>query len=719
MAREQPGGGLTQPVTELRSHYGVVVIGSGYGGAVVAARLAEAGVDVCVLERGRAWQPGEFPESQLAFAEATSLHFPRATVGRADALYRFQMGRHLSALTGSGLGGTSLINAGVLLRPTSTQLEHALPGAVLGPQLERAFERVERVLTPAIAPRHLATRLAVLERHQVHGRPHEPVPVAVTFEGRAGSPACTGCGNCITGCNVGAKGSLDRNYLPLAHRHGAELFTGIEVRRLVEHSRGMGLFLRPLRLGRERFEETELFLTADVVVVAAGALGSTELLCRSRDAGLPVSSKLGLRFSGNGTVLAFTDQLSAELEALANRSSLGPARVGPSLTGMFDLRGRQPSMLLQDTAVPRALVPFLRTALRTRGASLVAWSVTAGDDAGGRLELRHGRLRIEWPNASRTPRQREVDAALEEVSRQLGGRHHRNPTASLPGAPLITTHPLGGCAMGEVVDASHRVLRSDGGEPSPNLYVCDGSVFRGALGTNPLWTISALAERCAEKVLEAHPRLGRRRPRSQRVRREDAVRFTERMSGWLSRTAPARPAPASKPSDAVSLSFLLTVEWPSAAALAADPSVVARSLGTLRCSMLADEPLTVTGGQFQLFVETPEGTRMRHVLELRARDGTVFTLEGHKEIVDDPGPDLFFDTRTLFVRVSRHEDERRALVGHGVVQTGLVDLSKQVRTIAGVEQPLWSDLRTRASFLRTFLGRVRREYGGLLLPLVR
>jgi len=111
---------------------------------------------------------------------------------------------------------------------------------------------------------------------------------------------------------------------------------------------------------------------------------------------------------------------------------------------------------------------------------------------------------------SATQRQRAVDSALEALSRGLGGRHHRNPAARLPGAPMITTHPLGGCAMGDVVDASHRVL-GEGGEPAPNLYVCDGSVFRGALGTNPLWTIGALAERCAEQVLEAHPRLGRRR----------------------------------------------------------------------------------------------------------------------------------------------------------------------------------------------------------------
>lgn len=739
-------GDLSKSIVALRPHYGVIVVGSGYGGAVIAARLAQAGVDVCVLERGREWRPGSFPESQAGFAAATALVTPRATLGRSDALFRFQVEPHYSALTGSGLGGTSLINAGVVLRPPTERLEALFP-EVVGDALERGFTRAHETLTPTPVPRSAATRVAALSRREPAGAPFTPVPVAVAFEERTTASGhalkpCNSCGNCITGCNVGAKGSLDRNYLPLAARHGAELFTGVEVRRLIERPRGFGLELAPHTLGRERFEDTPLFVTADVVVLAAGSLGSTELLWRSRARGLPVSSALGRRFSGNGTVLAFTQRLGEEAHALGEPSGQASGKVGPTLTGMFDLRGAELPMVIQDTAIPRPLVPFIRAALGTRGKDLVGWAVTSGDDASGKLHLEGERLRIDWRGAGTGAHHTGLDRALRAFSAALGGRHRANPAALLPWKPVITTHPLGGCAMGShgaeaVVDASHRVFRGDAAAVHERLYVCDGAVFPGALGTNPLWTISALAERCAEQLLEAHPALTRRTrtaaaaaqsPVAQSpvtqppaasgpAARRDAVRFTERMAGWLSPLAAPRPAPSPQPAGAVPLSFLLTVEWPSMRALEADPAMFAASVGTVRCALLSPEPLTVAGGRFQLFVDTPDGTQMRHELRLRARDGAEFVLEGHKEIVDDPGPDLFHDTRTLFIRVLRVEGDSRVLVGHGVVQTAVRDLLQQVQTITGVDQPLAGDLRTRAAFLRTFLGRVRDVYGGLVTPL--
>lgn len=708
-------GELGQRAVALRPHYGVVIVGSGYGGAVMAARLAQAGVDVCVLERGVEWPAGRFPETQAGFAAATALVTSRATLGRSDALFRFQVGAQYSALTGSGLGGTSLINAGVVLRPSNERLEAVLPSGVLGAALERGFERSYAELSPRTLPNPV-TRSAALSRRAARvGQPFEPVPLAVAFEPQVNAAGvalkpCNACGNCITGCNVGAKGSLDRNYLPLAVKHGASLFTGVDVQRVVERAGGLGLFLKLHTLDRERFEDTELFVTAEVVVLAAGSLGSTEVLWRSREAGLPVPASLGERFSGNGTVLAFTHRLDEPLEALGESSSRARGVVGPTLTGMFDWRDSAQPMVVQDTAIPRPLVPFIQAAMGTRGRELVGWSVTAGDEAGGRLVLDRGRLRIDWPGAGRGERHLGVEAALKALSTQLGGAHRGNPASVLPGNPLITTHPLGGCAMGSVLDADHRVRRGDSASVHEGLYVVDGSVFSGALGTNPLWTISALAERCAERLLEQHPRLSRARPAVAPVARADAVRFTERMAGWLSPVASPCPPPSPRAVGAVSLSFLLTVEWPSMTALQREPSVWAASVGTVRCPMLSPHPLTVTQGSFQLFVETAAGTRMKHDLTLRSVEGVRYRLVGHKEICDDPGFDVVFDTRTLFIRVTRLEGEAEVLVGHGVVQTGPLDLATQVQTIKGVGQPLSGDLRTRVAFLHTFLRGVQREY---------
>ncbi len=721
---------LVRRPVELKSHYDAIVIGSGYGGAVVSARLAEAGLDVCVLERGQEHRPGDFAESAPGFLKNSSAQLPFGRVGRADALYRFHLGPHLGALTGVGVGGTSLINAGVMLKPKSLSV---LPVDVSrSDSLEGGYEAANATLRPAPVPtRHVFGRSEAIARSG-HAT-FERVPLAVSYEAgqsAAGVPlaACTHCGNCITGCNVGAKGSLDTNYLPLAVRHGAEVFSGADVLRVFRAEGRWAVEVSFDELRRERFEDTPLRVTAGIVVVAAGALGSTELLWRSRARGLSVSSSLGTRFSGNGTILGFTVGTADEMNALGEASQRASGNVGPTLVGMFDLRDTEQPMVIQDTAIPRPLSLMARGLAGALGPGsnrrVVAWSVTAGDRGAGRLIVRDGRLELDWPHVGREQMARAVDEQLSRIALALGGKHRPNPAWRwLPGAPLITTHPLGGCAMGAsgrdaVVDHQHRVFAGDSDEVHDGLFVCDGSVFQGALGTNPLWTIAALAERCAANIIASTGKTSVAR-QPERIEPVTGVCFTERMTGWLSPTAALEPAPSPQPPDASPFSFLLTVEWPSVEVLSRRADVFAASVGTLRCPLLSSEPLTVARGRFQLFIDAPGGQRMQHEFVATSVTGERFLCLGHKRIEDDPGPDLWHDTRTLFVEVFRLKGEARTLVGRGVVQTHPLDLAAQVTTIRGVTPSVSADLAARASFLSTFLGRVRSVYGGLIVPLVR
>ena len=106
---------LSSPISDLRPHYDVVVVGSGYGGAIAACRLARAGRSVCVLERGRELVPGDFPEDLLGAARETQAHVGDSVYGSRAGLFDFRLGRDISVLVGCGLGGTSLINANVAL----------------------------------------------------------------------------------------------------------------------------------------------------------------------------------------------------------------------------------------------------------------------------------------------------------------------------------------------------------------------------------------------------------------------------------------------------------------------------------------------------------------------------------------------------------------------------------------------------------------------------
>src|SRR5438477_6741101 len=110
-------GRLSSPIEEIKDHYTVVVVGSGYGAAIAASRLARAGQQVCVLERGREFQPGEYPNRSTEAALELQAHLPDcAQVGPRTGLYDLHVHPDINVFVGCGLGGTSLVNANVALR---------------------------------------------------------------------------------------------------------------------------------------------------------------------------------------------------------------------------------------------------------------------------------------------------------------------------------------------------------------------------------------------------------------------------------------------------------------------------------------------------------------------------------------------------------------------------------------------------------------------------
>jgi cholesterol oxidase len=108
---------LASPIDRMSREYDVVVVGSGYGGAITASRLARAGLSVCILERGEEFQPGDFPEGPTDGLREIQMDMPDRRMGSPTALFDFHINTEISVLTGCGLGGTSLINANVAVRP--------------------------------------------------------------------------------------------------------------------------------------------------------------------------------------------------------------------------------------------------------------------------------------------------------------------------------------------------------------------------------------------------------------------------------------------------------------------------------------------------------------------------------------------------------------------------------------------------------------------------
>src|SRR5215470_4870247 len=235
---------------DMRSDgYDVVVVGSGYGGAITAARLANANLSpklsVCILERGQEWPIGEFPDN-LGDLLGNSYNSALNPLG----LYEFALFPDIAVIKGSGLGGTSLVNANVAIRPEpdvfatwpsairqAAQIGETKPGS-----LWNYYKRAEETLDVSSHPTgsSLLKFQALKKRATELGQFVETLPLAINFkkegvkvyENNGGSIVkhkCIDCGDCVTGCNVGAKNTLYMNYLPLAKLGGAHIFTQTEV----------------------------------------------------------------------------------------------------------------------------------------------------------------------------------------------------------------------------------------------------------------------------------------------------------------------------------------------------------------------------------------------------------------------------------------------------------------------------------------------------------
>jgi cholesterol oxidase len=372
-------------------HYDAIVVGSGFGGSVTAYRLAKAGLQVCILERGKAYPPGSF--ARRPHEMATNYWDP--SQGN-HGLFNIWSFRGIEAVVSSGLGGGSLIYANVMIRKDERwfiQDGHSGAGYESWPitraDLDPHYEQVERMLAvtpyPLEAPGYRDTpkTRAMQEAGQRLGLQWDLPNLAVSFAASPGAPPAVGvpiaecaypnlheqtrltcrlCGECDIGCNYGSKNTLDHTYLSAAKHHGTDIRVRSEVRRIQPRESG-GFSVsyvehHPDREGQQT-DTSKLphrTLTADRLVLAAGTLGTTYLLLRNRSAFPHLGPALGTRFCGNG------DLLTLLLRSHLPGDSRAPRRLdasrGPVITSFIrvpdgvDPDGDGPGYYIQDAGYP-------------------------------------------------------------------------------------------------------------------------------------------------------------------------------------------------------------------------------------------------------------------------------------------------------------------------------------------------------------------------------
>jgi cholesterol oxidase len=521
--------------------FDVIVIGSGFGGAIAARRLAEKGMRVLVLERGRRWEPSQYPRKPTD-AWIYSADEPARHNGWLDM--RFFRG--MTVAQAAGVGGGSLTYSSVAVEARPDVFTQGWPAEITYAELKPHYDTVAREMDLQVIPDGQLTQRFLLAREAARNLGYSDrfskAPLAVSFSEdwnyqlddpfnprhsrqfvnahgqRQGT--CIHLGNCDIGCDVRAKNGLDVNYIPRAEQRGAQV-RPLHLVRLIEPegSKYRVVFDRIERGKLVRGEET-----AERVVLAAGSLGTTELLLRCRDQFRTlraVSPTLGSRWSANANFISMARYPDKDRVRQST---------GPTIASMLDFADggfRDQRFVVEDDGFPNLLLAAIKayldngvrtppgrhllkeleeylrddTALR----SLLLW-LGAGKDAGdGQLQLKR-RWFMPWKRVLNllweVEHSQSVLYAMEAIHQNLteatGGRPLALPTWRVFKS-LVTLHPLGGCPMGTsadsgVVDHLGQVFGYR------NLFVIDGAIVPTPTVRNPSHTIAALAERISAHV---------------------------------------------------------------------------------------------------------------------------------------------------------------------------------------------------------------------------
>ncbi|AKF04852.1 GMC oxidoreductase [Sandaracinus amylolyticus] len=529
----------------MDEHFDWIVIGSGFGGSVSALRLSEKGYRVLVLEKGKRFSQADFPKTNWDVRR----WLWRPEVG-LQGIFQMSFLSHVTILHGVGVGGGSLVYANTLPQPKDGFFQNASWAHLadwkkeLLPHYATAKRMLGASTNPTVTPgdRILKSIAKDIGKEKdfhstevgvFFGTPDQEVPDPYFGGDGPARVGCNYCGACMTGCRVGAKNTLDRNYLYLAEKRGAKVEPETEVTAVRPRASADGKSAGYRVETKHTFGSATRTFTADNVVFSGGVMGTIPLLLKMREdaEGLPkLSEHVGDFVRTNSEALigiiapewkedfskgiAITSILETDehshIEPVRYAEGSGffrtmvlphsPGsnvftRIGGSVRSFF----RQPALWLKaltvgDFAKASQILLYMRTLEGTLSLRL-GRSVYTGFQRGLVSTLSPG---SEAPAAFIE----EATDLARRFAEKVGGVAMTMLTETLAGTPT-TAHILGGACMGRdasegVIDSEHRVFGYDG------LYVIDGSAISANPGVNPSLTITALAERAMSKIPAKH-----------------------------------------------------------------------------------------------------------------------------------------------------------------------------------------------------------------------
>ncbi len=520
----------------MEKDYDYIIIGSGFGGSVSALRLAEKGYKVLVIEQGKRYAAGDFAKTNWQLRKW--LWLPAL---KLFGIQKVSFFRHISILSGVGVGGGSLVYANTLPKPKPPFFNHGSWQGLddweekLAPHYETAWRMLGAADNPWLAPADISLqKMAVTlgkeaafapARVSVYFGEQGQTVADPYFNGRGPErTGCVFCGACMTGCRHNAKNTLDKNYLYLATRLGAEVLAEHKVVDIIPAGeRGENGYEVVFKQSTAYFSSKKRLHTKGVIF-AGGVLGTLPLLLKLKEGHLPnLSPNVGKMVRTNNESLILNTVYKGEYSgkmaegiaigailSLDENSHIEPVRYGKG-SGFWG------PLTVPVVNEPNFFLRVIKLAAKMVALSLVKLRIITRDFASNTavlLFMQHldstirftkGRLGMKSGLDGKKPTAfiPEALAFARQYARSIGAIPTVLLTESVTGIPS-TAHILGGACMGKdasegVIDKDNRVFGYD------NMYVFDGSMISANPGVNPSLTITAITEYGMSKIPEKGP----------------------------------------------------------------------------------------------------------------------------------------------------------------------------------------------------------------------
>ena len=491
-------------------HVPALIIGSGYGGAVTALRLTQAGIATAIVEMGMSWTtPGSdgkifcnmLSPDQRSYWLRTQTDQPvgyflgisiNKTIPRYTGILDSEAFGGIRVYQGRGVGGGSLVNGGMAVVPKRAYFEEILPSVDSDAMYTKYFPRANAGLAvnnvdPTWFESASCYQYARVSRDQAQqsGYTTTFVPNVYDFGYMAQElantvPRSALASEVIYGNNYGKK-SLDKTYLAAAAATGRLTVAPLHTVTAVYPASGGGYSVEMTQIATTGDPVAYKIVTADRVFFAAGSVGTSKLLVAMKALGrLPnLPSAVGQRWGNNGNVMV-------------GRANQLWAPTGALESGM-------PAMGIDnwaDTAGP----VFAEIAPFPAGTELwisLYLAITKNPNRGQFVfDTATGKVGLNWQTAQNQP---AIDAAkrvFDTINAKQGTVYRTDLFGTYKTwGDDFTYHPLGGCVLNQATDNYGRLTSY------PGLYVMDGSLIPGSTGVNPFVTITALAERNIEQII--------------------------------------------------------------------------------------------------------------------------------------------------------------------------------------------------------------------------